>query len=158
MKIKIKFQFLIGWLQTSYCLHYLPQDSFVSIPYRLATNSGSSEYGRSQTPEFQFLIGWLQTGHCMSVPRMYQKCFNSLQVGYKHGKTISVPAHDLSFNSLQVGYKPIPTRTKLLPSFLFQFLIGWLQTFWFCFFCLCFQHGFNSLQVGYKLKRKITIF
>ena len=78
----LKFQFLIGWLQTFIYPYQYCAGDFVSIPYRLATNPQVSAlhltfllvsipyrlatnfsliYANDCDNEFQFLIGWLQT-------------------------------------------------------------------------------------------------
>ena len=55
-------------------------------------------------------------------------CFNSLQVRYKPFKAICYHLPLTCFNSLQVRYKPNPLSKSAPVTFLFQFLIGTLQT------------------------------
>ena len=172
-----EFQFLIGWLQTvpvchfsymygirfnslqvGYKPHFLCGHihiPLVSIPYRLATNSHAVLSIFCLIRKFQFLIGWLQTRNIYAY-LLHQACFNSLQVGYKLDRfdTINEKSGRKTpgFNSLQVGYKQSIEKPTLPTSFLFQFLIGWLQTAPLQTHAQALL-GFNSLQVGYKLSR-----
>ena len=56
-----KFQSLIGWLQTQNYRLQIEKQKQVSIPYRLATNSGNGLFLFYLKNLFQSLIGWLQT-------------------------------------------------------------------------------------------------
>ena len=56
----------------------------------------------------------------------------------------------MCFNSLQVGYKLQVETTYTNKKGMFQFLIGWLQTYMIYVFSEIPNMSFNSLQVGYK--------
>ena len=197
----MKFQFLIGWLQTSVVLS--------GENYLLSCfNSSQVGYKRPQRCRGLLFCGGVSIPHRLATnpaatgtPIIEYSCFNSSQVGYKlsHELTrealrsfsVSIP-HRLAtnnssiarksplltgFNSSQVGYKLWhPHIWKWIAEYLFQFLIGWLQTLASAYLemdsriLVSIPHrlatnklrhlvqfhllqSFNSSQVGYKLKR-----
>ena len=76
---------------------------------------------------FQFLIGNLQT-RLAKVVEYTDKSFNSLQVIYKRQNQRKNLKKKPRFNSLQVIYKRTILFDEAWLDFLFQFLIGNLQT------------------------------
>ena len=149
-----RFQFLIGWLQTSgrrSILHQRREFQFLigwlqtSVYFFLCTNFN----------QFQFLIGWLQTGkgrgRLVSVP-----CFNSLQVGYKQHTCAPQNRFQSSFNSLQVGYKLFFCVWFFLTCY-FVSIPYRLATNLTSISSPVENHScFNSLQVGYKRRDILT--
>ena len=98
---------------------------------------------------FQFLIGWLQTFSSYS-SGSNRESFNSLQVGYKRSlsdaETLFVEIVSIPYRLATNGKKPV----IMTGAAVFQFLIGWLQTF-SSYSSGSNRESFNSLQVGYKL-------
>ena len=100
-----QFQFLIGWLQTTFKEH----------PW---VNGGS--------------FNSLQVGYKLNeVDKLgvWKRGFNSLQVGYKLGTVYFIVDKFLKFQFL-IGWlqTPRPFSSSKTGSKSFQFLIGWLQT------------------------------
>ena len=124
----IQFQFLIGWLQTKMEKLDLLDRNLVSIPHRLATNSGNlTDWTTSFTSFNSSQVGYKLRMWLIGIS--LSACFNSSQVGYKQFisatgckslRGVSIPHRlatnfqlikmerfiFLSFNSSQVGYKP----------------------------------------------------
>ncbi len=146
---KYWFQFLIGRLQTPLTAFSPAAPVAVSIPHRQATN-----------------------GTDIPVNTVTEPGFNSSQVGYKLTATSNALCCPTSFNSSQVGYKLYCGQLGQKSWYLFQFLIGRLQTeIQRCLVLLAYPvsiphrqatnplvwplpnvwlGGFNSSQVGYK--------
>ena len=100
----------------------------VSIPYRLATNVLEKIKWEEKGFLFQSLIGQLQTlPFQLLYPHPYRS-FNPLQVSYKQYRSVFGEMLDASFNPLQVSYKLYILSQSTLQTFMFQSLIGQLQT------------------------------
>ena len=166
-----QFQFLIGWLQTQF--NVLPVVSVYQSFNSLQVGYKRILYsqGRLRKESFNSLqVGYkpivittlpcrtlcfnsLQVGYKLFLITLHSSKilrFNSLQVGYKLKISMRCKISRFCFNSLQVGYKRSRTAFLLCFSFLFQFLIGWLQTVIEISGNETFDYSFNSLQVGYK--------